>query len=478
MHPPREFLQRGAAARSSVPRRLKLTKKHLAIKSGSGTVSSNRLPTLTSAPWSASTKRIVAIAILVLGVLVAREISGAIWTSLLLSVVVAYLLSPIVRFAEQRIVVAGGTGFRRTISVLVTWIIVIGVLTLFFVLIIPATVAQLRDFADQLPRLAQSAEADLERWLNRPITVGSYTIVPWEELQSLVMPAEGGDGETQNVTETLRSALLAVADSGIGVVGSAVVLLTNSVLAMVMVFYLMRDGPLFALRIVNGVPESYRGDVERLLIELGMIWNAYLRGQLLLGFAVGVATYIVTLILGLPQPLVLGLLAGFLEFIPNIGPTLSSIPAILFALITPSATIPGLDAGLLFALVVVLAYVLIQQLEALFLVPRILGSSLDLHPFVVLVAIMIGANLVGVLGVILAAPTVATLRLFLRYVRGKLLDEDVFPMTLQPTTRRRGIIYALIRYFLNRRFRALDGEIETVRSRRSPAESDAVPSSR
>src|SRR5690606_35702807 len=145
-----------------------------------------------------------------------------------------------------------------------------------------------------------------------------------------------------------------------------------------------------------------------------------------------IATYLMALVLGLPQPLVLGVLAGFLEFIPNIGPTLSAVPAIFFALLTPSSTIPGLDAGIVYAVVVGLGYVVIQQLESLILVPRILGSSLDLHPVVVLVAVWIGATLIGVLGIVLAAPMVATLRLGLRYIRGKLLDEEVFPMVSHP----------------------------------------------
>ena len=99
----------------------------------------------------------------------------------------------------------------------------------------------------------------------------------------------------------------------------------------------------------------------------------------------------------LPQPLLLGLVAGFLEFIPNLGPTLAQIPAVLFALTSSSSTISGLDAGLMYAVVVSLTYIGIQQLEAIFLVPRILGNSLNLHPFVVLVAILIGSNLAAFL---------------------------------------------------------------------------------
>jgi hypothetical protein len=119
---------------------------------------------------------------------------------------------------------------------------------------------------------------------------------------------------------------------------------------------------------------------------------------------------------------------------------------------TSSTTIPGLHAGLPFAAVVLVAFMGVHQLEALFLVPRILGRSLDLHPFVVLAAILIGAGLAGILGIVLAAPTVATLRLFGRYLRGKLLDEDVFPPITAYVAQERSVFYRVMRYFWNRRF--------------------------
>jgi predicted PurR-regulated permease PerM len=192
--------------------------------------------------------------------------------------------------------------------------------------------------------------------------------------------------------------------------------------------------------------------------ELGLIWNAYLRGQLFLCTVMGLATYIAALILGLPQPLLLGLVAGFFEIIPNIGPALSQVPALLFALTTPSSTIAALDAGLLYAVVVSVSYMVLQQLEAMFLVPRIMGSSLDLHPFVVLVAIIVGASLAGVLGVILAAPSVATVRLFGRYLRAKLLDEELFPTLPSGVAQQRGFVYRLMFFFLSKRFPSVPPE--------------------
>ena len=164
-------------------------------------MSSNRLPTITSPPWSPTTKRIVAVGVVVLALWMVREIGSAIWTSVILAVVLSYLLSPIVRFVERRIVVIGGRGVRRTISVLVAWMILIGIFVLVALLVIPAISAQFREFADELPRLWQSIQDDAREVLSRPISLGNYSFVPWDELQAMFTPS---DGETENGQNSVR----------------------------------------------------------------------------------------------------------------------------------------------------------------------------------------------------------------------------------------------------------------------------------
>lgn len=411
----------------------------------------NHLPSVTSPPWGPIAKRVVTLGVIVVIALVARQVDQSVWGSMVVALVLAYLLAPVVAFFERRLAWIENLEGRRALSVVLTWLLVFGLFGLLIGLIVPATLAQTRAFADELPDLLSSTESDLQDMLSKPIHVGNTTIVPWDELQKAFVKKEG-DTSSGSVTSTLQDWLVTMADSALGVVGGAVSFLISTFFVLVMLFYLMRDGPVFAAYLVDAVPESYQGDVRRMLHELGLIWNAYLRGQLLLCLAVGTATYTVTLILGLPQPLLLGVAAGFLELIPNLGPTVATIPAVLFAFTTSSTTFPGLDAGLLYAAVVTLCYIGIQQLEAIFLVPRIMGRSLDLHPFVVLVSIMIGANLVGVLGVILAAPTVATLRLFGRYLRGKLLDEEVFPVMPAYSVHQRSFAYRVMHYWLSKRF--------------------------
>ena len=425
---------------------------------------SANLPPVTSPPWGATTKRLVGVGVVVGLILVFRHVAAVTWYAIVVASVLAYLLSPVVTFFERRMTRIQRKETRRTLSVFLSWLVVIGMFALVIGLIVPATVKQLRQLAEDLPNQVAQTQDDLKATLGRPITIGSYTLVPWDELEKMLSQDNGGP----NLSSTLQDWVLSLANPALGFLGGAVSFVITIFFVLTMLFYLMRDGPTFVAYIVGIAPESYQGDMRRLIAELGLIWNAYLRGQVVLCLAMGLVTYLAALALGLPQPLLLGLLAGFLEFIPNLGPTIASIPALLFALTADSGTLPGLHAGFLFALVVALTYVMLQQLEAIFLVPRILGHSLDLHPFVVLVAILIGASLGGLLGIILAAPGAATLRLFLRYLRVKLLDEDVLLGMPGPETRQNGLAYRMLRYFVDRRFplaaESTDGPSQVIRS--------------
>jgi predicted PurR-regulated permease PerM len=129
-------------------------------------------------------------------------------------------------------------------------------------------------------------------------------------------------------------------------------------------------------------------------------------------------------VVGVRNALILGIIAGVLEIIPNIGPAVAAIPAVLIAYFQGSTYLP-LSNGW-FALLVIGLYVVIQQLENNILVPRIIGRSLNLHPLVVIIGAIAGASLAGVLGIFLAAPILASLRILGEYFHCKLLDLEPF----------------------------------------------------
>ncbi|MFA9402620.1 MAG: AI-2E family transporter, partial [Anaerolineales bacterium] len=125
-------------------------------------------------------------------------------------------------------------------------------------------------------------------------------------------------------------------------------------------------------------------------------------------------------IVGLDFPIAVGVIAGFMELVPMFGPIITGVFATLIALFQPVN--PWGLTPLAFTLLVIGIFFLIQQVENVILVPRIMGESLNIHPLVVLIAVLAGGILAGFVGVLLAAPVVATLRLGTGYLYSKIVE--------------------------------------------------------
>jgi predicted PurR-regulated permease PerM len=178
---------------------------------------------------------------------------------------------------------------------------------------------------------------------------------------------------------------------------------------------------------VDLFPPEYRSDARRLSSEIAGAWNAFLRGQLILFVIMGTAVFLLATVIGLPNALLLGLISGLAEFLPNVGAFLAAIPAVIIALFQNEASWLGRQMSpFWFALVVLGLYTLLQQIENLLLVPRVIGRSLNLHPMVVFLGAIAGASIAGILGILLAAPVMASARLIFLYVYRKLNDQPPF----------------------------------------------------
>lgn len=397
----------------------------------------NHPPPISSSRWGARTKRHV---VLMCGVVLAvlfinfMSILPLVFSATLLS----YLLFPVVDFYEQSLSRFMPMG-SRSLSVFLTFATVIAGFTLILYLTIPAFIAQLEKLGRDLPSFVDDVEADVEDWLSQPISLNGEPIlidgemvIPLERFQEITGQEELSElAQVQNfdVFQMITNVIGSLGDltgPAFSVLGGFFNTIVNIGFLIVIMFYMMRDGEFFVAQVVNIAPPSYQGDIRRLLYELGKVWHAYLRGQILLGLVVGVMVYIAALILGLSNAPLLGVIAGFLEVIPNFGPFIALIPACISALISGSTTFPFLE-GLPLALIVIVVWTLIQNIEAMFIVPRVMGNSLNLHPVVVIIAVIAGASVAGILGIILAAPLTASGRVFGRYFYGKLFDFDPFP---------------------------------------------------
>jgi len=320
---------------------------------------------------------------------------------LVIAIMLAYVLNPVVGLIVLR------TRFPRTTAVVLLYLVVIILLALLPILLAPSLIKQLKAVDLDLRQIGE----DFDRFLDQPLFLLGYRL----EFEKT----------WQQVRGALESLISPIASRTVSVLLDAVTSLVWLVFILVISFYILKDQPVIMRYVHHLIPPRYQVDVHLLGAEINSIWNTFFRGQLILSLVVGFVVGIATAAVGLRNAVALGALAGALEVLPNIGPTIAAIPAVLIAFFQGSTYLPL--PPFWFALLVTGLYVLIQQVENNYLVPRIIGRSLNLHPLVMIVAVVAGANLAGVLGALLAAPTLASLRVLAGYAYRKLLDQPPFP---------------------------------------------------
>jgi predicted PurR-regulated permease PerM len=359
---------------------------------------------------------VAAIFLLTLGVGLLLRL-GRLLIPVILGFVLAYLVDPLVT-GLSRI-----TRIPRWLSVLLLYVVIVllvGGLTAGTGLIITQ---QLIGLVNDLGTLSAQLPDFLTRLSEMTLVIGPWVI----DLSTVINPLLGSVGSAVQPLLAQTGALLAsIAGATASVVGLVLVV-------MLFGYYLLLDFGGLDEYVMHFVPRAYQSDVQRLMKGTQQVWRAFIRGQLILGAVVGVLTGIALAAVGLRFALVLGLIAGVLELVPTFGPIVAGVLAILVALFQGTNSL-GLTP-LAFALVVIGVSFLIQQIENNLLVPRIIGGSLNLHPMVVLLGAIVGGTMAGILGVLLAAPVIATGRLWLGYFYRKTVGLETWPADLEPLRR-------------------------------------------
>jgi predicted PurR-regulated permease PerM len=211
----------------------------------------------------------------------------------------------------------------------------------------------------------------------------------------------------------------------VSVVGTVISALTSLAFMLLFSVYISLDTENIYRSLMGIVPDAYRNEAETLFFRLMRAWNAFFRGEIVLMLIIFALVWIGNLILGTPNAFLLAVIAGLLELIPGIGPTIALIPAVLLALIQGSTHLPV--NNLVFAIIVFVFYLAVQGFENNLIVPRVIGGGLKLHPIVVIVGVLVGAANAGILGALLASPAIATGKEILNYLYRKILKEDPFP---------------------------------------------------
>ena len=360
---------------------------------------------MSTKSWNTTTKIVVSASLGLLAVLLLYAFRVMIQPTIIALLLTFVLYQP-VSWVQQR------TGWSRATSIIAVYLLVILILIVMVAIFVPRVVSSF----ESLVVLLDTLVTDLQSADPGPL-----------------LPVFGINLTINNILQQLGTVIQNVlSQAGAGALGLAATF-TTGVLAtlyvLVLGFWLLKDIIKLQRMVMNALPSEYRDDVQRMSQELGAIWMAFLRGQLVLGLVIGSITWIIMSILGLPNAAALALLAGVLEFLPTVGPGISGAIGTLVALLQGSTWLPM--GHLPFAIIVLIFYVIITQVESVYLIPRLVGRRVRLHPAVTFTGIISAALVFGVLGVLLITPTIASVRALLGYVFRKLRDLEPFESTKQ-----------------------------------------------
>jgi predicted PurR-regulated permease PerM len=224
------------------------------------------------------------------------------------------------------------------------------------------------------------------------------------------------------VLQPVSSALSSLMQAGANLLAAVFSRAAMIVFMFLASIYISLDAQSYRETFLRGVPAAYQPEISFLLARIERVWNGFFRGELTLMLVIGGMTTIGLIVLGMPGALYLGIVAGLLELVPTMGPIIATVPAVIVALVQGSATLPVNHLAL--AGMIILFYILVQQIENNFIVPRVLGNAVELPPLVVMTGVIVGASVGGILGALLATPVIATGREVLHYLHCKLLDQD------------------------------------------------------
>ena len=329
---------------------------------------------------------LLAAAAVIIAALLVVYFLGALLLPIGLSLVTAYVLLPVARLLERAMPWRNRQpGLSREIAICVIFLVLLGILAGLLALVVPPSIEQSRKFAEDFPGFLESARETVEDWL---------------VLYAEMIPVEVRDRVEETVSDAsgiVGAAAWSVLSQTFSVISGSFALILGLSTAPVMVFYLMKDSTKIRRSIYAPFPQDLKPYLENALAIVDRTVGGYIRGQLTLGVSVGAVVTVGLLLLGVPFPFVLGLIAGITELIPVIGPWIGGIAGVLVTLATEPGKVPW----------VILLYLGVQLVENALLVPRIQGNSLNLHPVAIILVIVVASNFFGLWGVILGPPVVA-----------------------------------------------------------------------
>jgi predicted PurR-regulated permease PerM len=301
-----------------------------------------------------------------------------------IAMMISYLLNPIVNALSQHSV-------PRSIAVLLIYTLFIASVVILIINMVPMLEKQLNELAKRLPEWNEQMQEMIQTYNDHSkdmLPIGIQTGIE----KSLTRMEQGISDGIGNL---------------LGSIGSTLNQVFVALIVPFLAFYMMKDAQSIEQGMMTLIPGRRRAELVRLLRDIDQALGNYIRGQLLVSIIVGIFAYIGYLIIGLPYALLLAGIVSIFNIIPYLGPIFGAIPALLVALLVDSKQM---------MIGVIIVNLIIQVLEGNIISPQIVGRSLRLHPLLIIFALLVGGEIGGILGLILAVPIFAVGKVILEHM--------------------------------------------------------------
>ena len=310
---------------------------------------------------------------------------------IVLALIFFYLLRPVLRMLEN-------FKIPRIWGIIIIFLGLVGLITLLIVLVFPFLKSQFQTLIEEFPTYFMQLLTDVDAFL-RTSFIGDYYSESNFTVDTLLATLPG------NIADTLQNTVTSIITGVTGLISTITGVILSVVIVPFILFYLLKDGEKLPAYFLKLLPPRFRDDTREVFTEADKQLGAYIQGQLIVAFCIGVMVYIGFLIIGMDYALLLGVLAMVTSIVPYIGPAIAITPAAIIALVT--------SPFMLVKLAVV--WTVVQLVEGNLISPQVMGKTLFIHPVTIIFVLLTAGSLFGIVGVILGIPMYALLRVLISH---------------------------------------------------------------
>jgi len=329
-----------------------------------------------------------------------REQLRSILEPFVIAIALAYFLNPLVNYIEKML---RGMGEFKKISprlpaVIILYMILVSIVLFLGWYIIPALITESKKLIADIPNYIQEIQGKILLFRESGIKQLPKSI-------SRMM-----DSNIEQVEATILNSL----ENLVMLILNFFSRMLNIVMIPVLTFYFLKDKNHFVRLIHYSIPRRWKSAILEIAKKSDRVIGNFIRGRLIVALIIGIFISIGLRIMGIQYAVIIGFIAGILDIIPFFGPVIGAVPAIILAFLQDPTKV----------IWVILLFIIVQQVEGDIIAPKIIGESLGLHPVSVIFSLLVGGTFFGIMGMILAIPATAILKIIIEYMVNHIATDD------------------------------------------------------